>query len=282
MKTTHLIISSILLLTLFGCQEEENSSKNIETTDQQKETSDASKTIAIVNGVVIPESRLKVYSIADPSHREDRDTTIENIITSELIANYARDKGFHLREEVAQELIVAQQAILGRAFTQEFLENHVVDDATIDAEYKILLEKYAEKIEYQTAHILVEDEALANELLEKITADPEKFAELAKEHSTDPGSSVTGGDLGWLATDRLVPEFAEAMVALAKGGLSDKPVKSDYGWHIIRVDATQTVKPPELNEEMRIQLEQTAQAKEFIAFIQQLNENATIELIEQE
>ncbi len=281
MKKQQLLISALLTMTLLGCNSEEDSSKTAEA-DKSENTQavSSSKTIAKINGVAIPESRLNIYSNGQPVTDENRGKMLENMITSELIASHAKQQNYHLREEVQQEIIVTEQSVLGRAFTQDFLANNIIDQSLIEAEYQKILDENADKIEYKTSHILVDNEALAKDLLKQITKDATKFADLAKEHSTDPGSSVTGGDLGWLTTERLVPQFAAAMEKLKAGDLSAEPVKTDYGWHVIRVDGTRTVQPSELNEQLRVQIEQNLQAKQFIDLIDELTQKATIEIID--
>ncbi len=118
------------------------------------------------------------------------------------------------------------------------------------------IKSYHESLEGQirASHILVADEAAAKEVKEKLDAG-EKFEDLAKEYSTDPGSAQNGGDLGWFGEGAMVAEFQEAAFKLKEGEVS-KPVKSEFGFHIIKV--TETVKPLEemkdsLTEEVRKQ-----------------------------
>jgi len=108
------------------------------------------------------------------------------------------------------------------------------------------------------------------------------FAELAKAKSKDPGSAPTGGDLGWVSEKSLVPEFSKAMVQLKKGQITDKPVKTQFGWHIIKMDDMRDVKTPPM-EEIKDQLKQMIasdqnwQKAKFAEMMQKLRAKARIQ-----
>ena len=125
-------------------------------------------------------------------------------------------------------------------------------------------------------HILVEDEEEAK----KIAAELKKggdFAAIAKEKSKDPGSKDQGGDLGFFAKDQMVPEFAEAAFKLDKGQVSD-PVKSQFGWHVIRLDDKRTKQAPSFDQ-VKDQIESFVQRKAQADLIQKLRADAKIEKV---
>ena len=129
-------------------------------------------------------------------------------------------------------------------------DNYIKRDGVSEAELKIAFDQIKgqfEGKEYKVRHILLEKESEAKSLITKIKAG-EKFDELAKANSKDPGSAVKGGDLDWMSPQSLVPEFSKAMVALSKGGLTDKPVKTQYGFHIIQLDDVREIKAPTMAE----------------------------------
>ena len=99
-------------------------------------------------------------------------------------------------------------------------------------------------MEYKVRHILVEDEKTANDLLAQVKSNKSKFDDLAKKNSKDPGSAERGGDLGWAPATNYVQPFAEAVTKLKKGQLVDKPVQTQFGWHVIQVDDTRPVEFP--------------------------------------
>ena len=100
--------------------------------------------------------------------------------------------------------------------------------------------------EYRARHILVESEAEAKSVIEQLKKGV-KFEELAKK-SKDPGSAANGGDLDWNGPDTFVKPFSEAMVKLEKGKYTEMPVKSDFGYHVIRLDDVREQAPPPLEQ----------------------------------
>src|SRR5690606_32743826 len=123
-----------------------------------------------------------------------------------------------------------------------------VSDAKIQAEYDKLKKMQEGKQEYKVRHILVEDEKAANDLIAAIKSKKTTFEDAAKKDSIDPGSGKNGGDLGWAASTNYVPEFAQAVEKLKKGQMTDKPVKSQFGWHIIQLDDARDAPFPKLDD----------------------------------
>ena len=135
--------------------------------------------------------------------------------------------------------------------------------------------------EYQVQHILVEKEADAKAITAQIKAGA-NFDDLAKSKSKDPGSASNGGNLGWVGEKSLVPEFSNAMVQLKKGQVTDKPVKSQFGWHIIKVDDMRDVKTPSMDEvreqlKQMIASDQNWQKAKFSEMMQKLRAKAKIQ-----
>jgi len=103
-----------------------------------------------------------------------------------------------------------------------------------------------------------------------------KFEELAKKSSKDPGSGANGGDLDWANAGSYVKEFSDAMVKLPKGQMTDTPVKSQFGWHIIRVDDTREAELPKF-EEVKPQIVQQLQQQKIAKFQEDLRAKAKIQ-----
>ena len=275
MKTFNFVaVCAAAALALAGCNHDAPKTDAAETS-ASGETAAAvdGDIVATVNGTPIPSRRLEVYS--PPGQNVNTAEVVENMITSELIYQAARAAKMHERPDVAEQLAVAEQTVLGRAYTQDFLANHSVSEEDVQARYAELQADLSGGNEYRSAHILVDDEALANDLHSQIVADGDKFAELAKEHSKDTGSATQGGDLGWLEPRVLVPEFASAMEAAEVGSLT-APVQTQYGWHIIRVDEKRPLSAPALNDELRARIEQAARAELFSKRIAELRDKADI------
>lgn len=100
------------------------------------------------------------------------------------------------------------------------------------------------KTQLKASHILVEDEAEAKKLAKQIAKDESKFASIAKKNSTDTASATNGGELGWFGPDEMVAEFTDAAYSMKKGEISE-PIKSSFGYHIIKLEDTKKVEVKE-------------------------------------
>ena len=161
-----------------------------------------------------------------------------------------------------------------RALFTDFQKKNPVTDAEVKAEYDKFVAANSGK-EYRARHILVEKEDEAKALIAELKKGA-KFEDLAKAKSKDPGSGANGGDLDWAAAASYVPEFSEAMVKLEKGQLTDAPVKSQFGWHVIRLDDVRQAELPKL-EEVKSQIVQQLQGQKLNQFQQTLREKAKIQ-----
>ncbi|MGU9951699.1 MAG: peptidylprolyl isomerase [Gammaproteobacteria bacterium WSBS_2016_MAG_OTU1] len=277
MKTTTTLFIAMFLL-LAGCKDGGTQTAASSSSDSSAQTSSEGKgdVIATVNDTKIHAIRISIYTPATAGQNISPAEIVENIITSELISQAALSNNMHQDPTISEQLAIAEQTVLGRAYTQNFLEEHPVDEQTVLARYEELKTEFANGHEYLSAHILVQDEALATDLHAQITADGKKFAELATKHSIDTGSAAQGGSLGWLESRVLVKEYADALESSEAGTLVPQPVQTQYGFHIIRVDEKRPLTVPELNDELRNRIEQTVRAEKFTTHLDELRTNATI------
>ena len=238
---------------------------------------------AIVNGKAIPKTQLDslVKKSGQPANDPQvREKAREVLITRELIIQEANNRGLTQKEAVKDKIEQSRIGILVAAVFEDFVEREGVTEAELKAAYASIQADYTGK-EYQVKHILVEKEAEANALIAKIKAGA-SFADMAKQNSKDPGSAPNGGDLGWVSDKSLVPEFSKAMVALNKGQMTDKPVKSQFGWHIIRVEDVRDAKAPPMDE-IKAELKQILTADEnwqkakFSEMMQKLRAKAKVQ-----
>lgn len=179
-------------------------------------------------------------------------------------------------EDVKQELELARQSILVRALMEDYLKKNPITDAEIKAEYEAIKKDQANRQEYQVRHILVAEEAKAKELIDQLKAKSISFDEAAKKNSIDPGSGQKGGELGWSQSSSYVPEFAKAVESLKKGEMSQEPIKTQFGWHIVQVDDSRAVSFPELAE-VKPQLEEMMRQEKLGKYQQSLMEQAKIQ-----
>jgi peptidyl-prolyl cis-trans isomerase C len=205
---------------------------------------------AIVNGKAIPKARVDefVAMLAQqgrPDTPELRAAVRDELIAREIFVQEAEKKGLARNAEIRRQLDSSRQDILIRAVIRDHLKNKPVTDADVKAEYDKLAKSTGEK-EYRARHILVETEAEAKAIIEQLKKGT-KFEELAKQ-SKDPGSAANGGDLDWNGPDTFVKPFSEAMVKLEKGKYTEMPVKTDFGFHVIRLDDLRDTQPPPLEQ----------------------------------
>lgn len=247
-------------------------------------TSVMAQNAAIVNGKPIPKAQLdrliknSGQSATDPKIREQGR---ELLITRELIVQEADKRGVTQKEDIKDQLEQARMAVLITGLFEDYIDNR---GGITDDDYKMAYDSIKGQFggkEYKVRHILVEKEADAKALIAKIKAGA-KFEELAKTNSKDPGSAPNGGDLEWVSDKALVPEFTKAMVALKKGQMTDKPIKTQFGWHIIQLDDVRDVKIPsigEIKEQLRSMLmqDQAWQREKFALMMKAIREKARIE-----
>ncbi len=235
--------------------------------------------IAIVNGKAVPKAR--VDALAQQLARSGRPVTPEmqgqireEVIAREVFMQEAEKLGLSASDDFRTQLELARQAILIRELFADFQKKNPVTDADLKAEYDKFVAANGGK-EYKARHILVEKEDEAKAIIASLKKGG-KFEDIAKKSSKDPGSGANGGDLDWANPSSYVPEFAEAMIKLNKGQMTDAPVKTQFGYHIIRIDDIRTAKLPAF-EELKPQIAQQMQQQKLAAFQQGLREKARVE-----
>jgi peptidyl-prolyl cis-trans isomerase C len=237
---------------------------------------------AIVNGKAIPKAQLDklVQKSNQPDNPQVREQAREMLVTRELILQEANNRGVTQKESVREQLEQSKMGILIAAVFEDYVEKEGVAEADLKAAYEQVKTQYVGK-EYHVEHILVEKESDAKAITAQIKAGG-NFEQIAKEKSKDPGSAPNGGDLGWVNDKALVPEFSKAMVQLKKGQITDKPVKTQYGWHIIKLDDVRDVKAPSMEEikdqlKQMITADQNWQKAKFSELMQKLRAKAKIQ-----
>ncbi len=233
--------------------------------------------IAVVNGKAIPSSRVdtmakQMASQGQQDTPELRAMIKEELINREILMQEADKQGLSNSTDVKNQLDIARQAIVIRALIGDFLKKNPVSDAEIKAEYDKFKAQAGDK-EYLARHILVEKEEDAKAIIAKLKAGA-KFEDLAKQ-SKDPGSASNGGSLDWASPSSFVKPFSDAMVALSKGQMTETPVKTQFGYHIIKLDDVRAAKVPSL-EEVKPQIAESLQQKKLQAFQQGLRAKANV------
>ena len=228
--------------------------------------------IAIVNGKAVPKARVdafikQIQAQAAAQNQQlppDLDQRVrDKVVMDEIFSQEAERRGLAATPEYKQQMEQARQAVLLQALLSEYAKKNAVSDADIQAEYD-KFKAQASGTEYRARHILVEKEDEAKALITQIKGGA-SFEELAKKNSKDPGSGANGGDLDFAAPGSYVPEFSQAMVKLKKGEMTQEPVKSQFGYHIIRLDDTRQAQFPPL-EEVKPQIKQRLEQQKLAAF----------------
>jgi peptidyl-prolyl cis-trans isomerase C len=235
--------------------------------------------LAVVNGKPVPSSRVnalkqQVEASGRPVTPEVLAQIKEELIAREVFMQEAKKRGLDASDEYKTQIELARQTILIRQLFADFQKKNPVTDADIKGEYDKFVAANGGK-EYRARHILVEKEDEALALIAQIKKGG-SFEDLAKKASKDPGSGANGGDLDWAAAGSYVPEFSGAMVKLDKGQMTDAPVKSQFGFHIIRVDDVREAQLPKL-EEVKPQIAQQLQQQKLSTFQDNLRAKAKIQ-----
>lgn len=218
----------------------------------------SAQNIAIVNGKAVPKAR--VDSLMDQILKQGQQRRTpeleaqvrDEVVLREMFVQEAEKRGFQGKADYKVQMEFARQTILIRELFTQYQATHPVTEAEIQAEYA--KSTGAGGPEYRARHILVDTEDQAKALIAQIK-DGAKFEDLAKKNSKDTGSGENGGDLDFASPNVYVPEFGQAMVKLQKGEMTELPVKSQFGWHVIRLEDTREAQSPPLAE-MRPQIEQ--------------------------
>ena len=234
--------------------------------------------VAIVNGKAVPTARVAALEqqIAASGRQIDDATRAqikEEVVLREIFMQEAQKRGIANTADYKNQMELARQTIMIRALFADYQAKNPVTDADIKAEYDKFTAANGGK-EYRARHILVEKEDEAKAVIAAIKGGA-KFEDQAKAKSKDPGSGANGGDLDWANAASYVTEFSEAMIKLDKGQMTDAPVKSQFGYHIIRVDDVRQAKLPAF-EELKPQIAQQMQQQKLAEFQKTLREKAQV------
>lgn len=237
--------------------------------------------IATVNGQGIPEKDYNQFiklltAQGAPDSPQLREQVKQEMINRLVMVQAAEKAGIPNNPDVQAELMLARQGILVRALMTSYLDKNPVTEAEVKAEYEKLKKEQGQEMEYNVRHILVDDEATANDIQKKLSDKSATFEDLAKAQSKDPGSAAQGGSLGWAQASNYVGPFAKAVESTPKGKMTDKPVQTQFGWHVIEVvDARPVAFPP--FDQVRTQLEEMMRQTRLTEYQQKLRAEAKID-----
>jgi peptidyl-prolyl cis-trans isomerase C len=232
--------------------------------------------IATVNGKPVPKARMdallaQAAKAGQAVTPEMQGQARDQVVLREIFVQEATKRGMASSPDFAAQMELARQGILIRELFDDFKKKNPIPDAEAQAEYD-KFKGQATGTEYRARHILVDKEEDAKALIVQLKAGA-KFEDLAKKNSKDTGSAENGGDLDFAKPESYVPEFGGALTKLKKGEMTDAPVKSQFGYHIIRLDDTRAASFPAFDE-VKAQLKQRMEQVKMQAFQDELRSKA--------
>ena len=271
-----LLASAVSLLVLSACNPDDKAKSAAAPAVKEPAA-------ATVNGIAIAKSRVDMIvqqglAAGQPDSPEARKGIIEKLAMQTLAADEAIKKGLDKSPEIMAQIDLIRQSVLANAYVQDLIKNSTASDDMLKAEY----EKIKAKItgtEYKARHILVEKESDAKDIIAKLKKDPGLFEKLAMEKSKDAGSKARGGELGWFDLSRMVPEFGAAASKLEKGAITQEPVKTQFGYHVIQLEDSRPIEAPPF-EEVKPQLAQHLQQQNVQKQMEDLKAKAKIEIVD--
>ena len=232
-----------------------------------------------VNGVTIPQNRIEMLvksavAQGQTDSPELRNRVRDMLVERELLAQEASKKGLDKGSDFAIQLDLQRQAMLAQAYVQDYVKANPVTEEIMKKEYENAKAQLGSR-EFKARHILVKQEDDAKQIIAQLKKGA-NFDKLAAEKSEDTGSKGKGGDLDWSPPNRYVKPFADALGKLKKGQLTDTPVQTQFGWHVIRLDDERPTKLPPF-EEVKGNIQQQLQAQVVQKAIAELRAKAKIE-----
>lgn len=220
---------------------------------------DKDPVIAVVNGTEIRQSAMTDFQRTLPPQMQQApyEALLDALINNQLVYDQAKKDGTANDPEVKQAIRQLEQKVLRQAWMSKKLRSEVSDQA-VKKHYDKLVAEYKPSEEVHARHILLASEDEAKAVIAELNKGA-KFEDVAKAKSKDPSAAANGGDLGYFSKQEMVPQFAEAAFAMRPGETSAKPVQSQFGWHVIKVEDKRMSAPPSLDEAKPVIREQLAE-----------------------
>jgi peptidyl-prolyl cis-trans isomerase C len=273
MNYSRLLVTATALTALAACQP-----KTAATTP-----ADTSPAVATVNGSPITRDFYEFYikgitgkTSADLTAQQ-RTAALDNLIRGKLTGEQAIKDGLDKSGDTSFLLSLTRLNVLEQAVSDRYLKDRQPTDAELHAEYDTQIGAMP-KLEYHARNIVVSTEAFAQSVIAELEKGA-KFEDVAKKESMDPSAKTNAGDLGWFTPDRMLPELSAAVLTLKPGEYTHKPIKSQYGWHVVQLIETRDLAPPPFDQ-VKQRLVQVVQAKKFRTYQDELMRTAKIEKTE--
>lgn len=270
-------IAGLVSLTLSGTAFAEDSKA---AADSAKSTASAPTIAAIVNGSDITQETLdnvaEMIKRSSPNDQVDQKIILESLIDTELARQEARKSGLSEREDIQKKIQDFTDKLVLNAWMQEKAGSFKLEDADLKKAYDARVADM-QKHEYKARHILLKTKEEAQAVIDDLKKDGVDFADMAKKKSTGP-SGPMGGDLGWFRSDAMVKPFSEAVSKMEAGDITETPVETQFGWHVIKLEEKRDVKLPEFDN-MKPQLQRLVEQEKMKAYMKSLRETADIKIL---
>jgi len=249
-----------------------------------KKGPDDSKVLASVNGESITEKDYEDYLRARqaqqppiPDKEKEKKVVLDEMVNRVLLVHSAVDQKVDQELDVYFQIKRQRENVLARAMLRKYLKDNPISDEEVQKRFEQEMEK-ADKNEYRARHILVRTEEEAKEIIAQLKKGT-NFNALAQKKSIDVRSGKQGGDLGWFSQDVIVPEFFNAVTAMKKGETSQEPVKSDFGWHVIKFEDSRPRKLPTFDQ-AKGNIRQIVQQERVDALVKSLKDKGKVKINE--
>jgi peptidyl-prolyl cis-trans isomerase C len=239
----------------------------------------ADELVAIVNGTDLKRETLdavvEMAKRSRPGVEVDEKALLDDLIATEIARQQAKKSGLGEREDVKAKVENFADKLILNTWMQEKASSLEISDEELTAAYEERI-KDMPKVEYKARHILVKTEDEGKAIIEELKGGKD-FEELAKEKSTGP-SGPSGGDLGWFKPQRMVKPFAEAVAKMEPGKITEAPVETQFGWHVIKLEEQRDVKLPEIDN-MKPQLKRQLEQTKMLEYMEQLRADADVKVL---
>lgn len=240
----------------------------------------ASKSVATVNGKPILKKTFDAYKshkkAKDPKFdvEKNRETLIQELVNRELMFQDALSKKLDKDKDVLFQLEQHRIDLMIKHAIRKTMLATPITDTELKLEYDRRI-KAANVLEFKARHILLKKEDKAKSVIEEL-GNGKDFIKLAKAYSTGP-TGKNGGDLGWFNARQMVPEFSKAVASMKKGNYTKAPVKTKFGWHVIKLEDTRKMDPPKFAD-IKKQVRAIMQNKKLQEYIVKLRKKAKIKI----
>jgi peptidyl-prolyl cis-trans isomerase C len=249
-----------------------------------KKSPDDSKVLASVNGETITEKDYEDYLRARqmqqppiPDKEKEKKVVLDEMVNRVLLVQSAVDQKVDEELDVYFQIKRQRENVLARAMLRKYLKDNPISDEEVQKRFEQEMQK-ADKNEYRARHILVRTEEEAKEIIAELKKGG-NFNALAQKKSIDVRSGKQGGDLGWFSQDVIVPEFFNAVTAMKKGEVSSSPVKSDFGFHVIKLEDSRPRKMPTFDQ-AKGNIRQLVQQERVDALVKSLKDKGKVKINE--